>query len=377
MATEASGERQAPVGDTQTRDTQSRSLPGDQTDDAGLPPGFLDSDATDPDEPKGRFSARIEQLRNRAEQASQEYLELANEQPVYALPMVFVSRYIARQGMLLASAVAFRVFLWLVPVALLAAGIASWLSGMFPGFAAALADASGVTGIAARQMTTTITDGRQSWWVAAVVGLVGMLWTTRTLVRNLIVANAHTWGATIPRRRRQKDVMITSLLFDGLWFFTIVAGVLAARLDRYFPGKIIISVVVHAVIISVAWFVVSSRLPDRRHSLADLIPGAVLFGTCMGLVILVGRVYLPARLEHSAAIYGSLGIAASILVWLLVIGQLVVASSLVNVVWLDFRAQQAQLAGGVAAPQGGLAPLRAIYRTLRGSRPPGDPGRGT
>jgi hypothetical protein len=39
------------------------------------------------------------------------------------LPLAVLDRYAARQGVLLASATAFRLFLWLVPLALLIAGI--------------------------------------------------------------------------------------------------------------------------------------------------------------------------------------------------------------------------------------------------------------
>jgi membrane protein len=52
----------------------------------------------------------------------------AQRQPLLGLSLTFVARYTARQGMLLSSASAFRLFLWLLPLALLTAGILAGLS---------------------------------------------------------------------------------------------------------------------------------------------------------------------------------------------------------------------------------------------------------
>lgn len=53
---------------------------------------------------------------------------------------------------------------------------------------------------------------------------------------------------------------------------------------------------------------------------------------------LASRVVLPARIEHSAALYGSLGVAGAVLVWLPTVGQVVVGSAVLNRVWLRHRA---------------------------------------
>src|SRR5215472_5647916 len=63
------------------------------------------------------------QARERADQAADRYQRLARSRPLLGLPLAFAARYTGRQGILLASAVAFRLFLWLVPLALVLAGI--------------------------------------------------------------------------------------------------------------------------------------------------------------------------------------------------------------------------------------------------------------
>jgi membrane protein len=122
---------------------------------------------------------------------------------------------------------------------------------------------------------------------------------------------------------------------------------------------------------AVVWLVISLRLPDRRRSWTDLLPGCLLFGIGLSLMQLVGRVYLPARFEHSSELYGSLGVAAVILVWLLLLGHLTVVSALVNRVWFDYRVDRAQQAtasvlgdatDSVTAPQPSPGPGRPTTR---------------
>jgi uncharacterized BrkB/YihY/UPF0761 family membrane protein len=288
--------------------------------------------------------SRAERMRARATKASAGYLELAQRRPVLGLPMVFVSLYLARQGLLLASAVAFRMFLWLMPLALIAAGIFAGVSTAYPDAPVLAADAVGVTGTAREQVARALAEGYESWWIAVVVGLGAFLWTSRTLLRNLVMVSAHLWQ--VPRaRQKQSHVLLSTVIFAGVWLPLLMIGaVFVARVDALFPGAWFLAMGLEAVLCGAAWLVICRRLPDRRDGWQDLLPGAALFGIAIALIHLVSRIYLPARIEHSSALYGSLGVAGAILVWLLVFGQLVVASILVNVVSLDHREQSRSLA---------------------------------
>ena len=169
-------------------------------------------DGTEP--PAHGWHSRVDHARARAEEAAARYRELARRDPVYALPIVAVTMYVARQGMLLASAIAFRTFLWLMPLALLAAGLLTGLGRGFPLFSERAQSTTGVAAVARQQVVAALEDGGQSWWVAVVVGFFGFLWTTRTLMRNLIQATAHIWDAPT-RRLPQRQVIISSLVFAG------------------------------------------------------------------------------------------------------------------------------------------------------------------
>lgn len=289
----------------------------------------LPGDALPPDD--SATSSRVALWRARAEQAADRYQARAQRQPLLGLPLTFLARYTARQGMLLASAVAFRLFLWLLPLALLSAGIFAAVAENSATSLESASKAAGLTGAASQQVVTQLQNGHRSWFIAVVTGAVLFLWTTRTLIRTLTVATAHAWAAPVPRAR-QKDRLITTFMFAGGWIALFVFTSLVSHVDRT-PGGILSDLVINASATAVLWLLICLRLPDRRASWVDLLPGCVLLGVGFAVMNVVSRVYLPVRFAHSSQIYGTLGVAAVILAWLLLVGQLIVSSALINAVW--------------------------------------------
>jgi uncharacterized BrkB/YihY/UPF0761 family membrane protein len=239
--------------------------------------------------------------------------------------------------MLLASAIAFRLFLWLLPLSLLTAGILSVIAAHTPSSVTSASKEAGITGAASQTITTALREGNRSAWVAIVVGLLLFLWTSRTLIRSLMVATAHLWAAP-PPRTRQKHLVITALMWAGCCLVLVAFSLVASHLDK---GRVGVKVAAFALVAAGAsgmWLLICLRLPDRRRSWTDLIPGGVLFGVGYAVLHAVSRLYLPHRFSHSSRLYGALGISAVILFWMLIIGQLIVVCSLINVVWSDYSA---------------------------------------
>jgi uncharacterized BrkB/YihY/UPF0761 family membrane protein len=285
--------------------------------------------------PDGTSRGRIDQFRARAEAARRRYEELALRQPLFGLPLTCLATYAARQGMLLASAIAFRLFFWVLPIVLLVVALLSGLGRA--DLDAAAADATGISGAARAEVLTALSQGGRSWWILAIVGLFGVLWTTMLLRRTLVLVNAHLWGATFAKTRA-RQLIVSVFFFVALVSLLAFSARLVGSIDGLFPGSVVLTTVGQAVVTGACWMAVTRQLPDRRSDWTDLIPGALVFGLGLALMHLVSRIYLPARFEHSSALYGSLGIAAAMLVWLLLFGQLVVWSAIVNAVWHDFRA---------------------------------------
>lgn len=283
----------------------------------------------------GRNGARV-RWRAQAELAADRYQAYAQQRPLLGLPLAFVARYTARQGMLLASAVAFRLFLWLMPCALLIAGILAGLAGSSTRTVDATARAAGITGAASQEIGAALHDGHKSWWIAVVIGLVGLAHGTQTLTRNLALVNAHAWQVT-NSKPTWRNFLVTTMVFVGAWIVLFTLGAAVPRLDRILPGGLLIAIAIQAVASAAAWLAMSVRLPDGRTHWHDLVPGCLLFGLAIAVLDAVSRLYIPRKVEQSSELYGALGVAGVILVWLLAVGQVIVGSALANVVWVEYQ----------------------------------------
>jgi membrane protein len=287
-------------------------------------------------QPAGWFS----QVRERADRAGDRYQQLAQSRPLLGLPLAFAARYTGRQGILLASAVAFRLFLWLAPLALLLAGIlAAYATGDDRDVDAAVR-AGGITGAARTEVVTALHEGHRSWWIAVLIGAILLLWGTRTLVKILTLINAHAWDAPLRKHSRRDQVKLVLIVVGGWGAVMIVAAVIS-RLDGTLPGGLLLPVIIQILVVAAAWLIISMQLPDRRTSWIELIPGSVLFGLAITVLHTVSRLYLPYRFARSSRLYGSLGLATVMLAWLLVIGQVIVSAALINAVWAQHRALRA------------------------------------
>jgi len=293
-------------------------------------------DAGPGQQPSSGGRSALARWRNRAERLAEQYLHRAETQPLYRLPLTFARWYFARQGILMASAVAFRLFLWLMPLSLLLAGILAGTAGSSEAATRSLTNKAGITGAAGKEAVTALAEGNRSWWLAVLIGGLGTLWGAKTLLRCLWLVHAHAWQLAV-RRPAPAQVVGTVFVFVGAWAALFVISAAAPRLDHLIPGGVLFAIVVEVAVTTAVWLAVSLRLPHVRTAWYDLLPGAAAFGVTFAVLHAVGRIYIPHRLEHSSQLYGVLGIAAVILTWLLIIGQVIVGAALTNAVWADHR----------------------------------------
>ena len=90
------------------------------------------------------------------------------------------------------------------------------------------------------------------------------------------------------------------------------------------------ALLVYLVLAGGAWLLVSLKLPHRDVRWQALLPGAALVGVGL-LFVNVFNVYVTTRLvENRADTYGALGIAAALLLSLVIVGRLIVLSAELN-----------------------------------------------
>jgi membrane protein len=279
-----------------------------------------------PETREGRVRLRTAALRERgrlvAERAQAERELHASVDAVFDM----ADRDAEVGGGIIAGALAYRLFIWLLPLALVAVaglGIAAEASSRSPQDAA---DTLGFGGLVSSSIAGAARSS--SRWYALLIGVPVLVWATRSVLRALIGAHRLVWTdlrAAAPRPTLVRSLTLLLLLL-GFW----LVSVLASTVRGWAPGPGVLVTVLAAVPYAALWLLVSLRLPHRSARWTDLLPGAVVFGVGLELLnVVVAYVITPYSLAKQGT-YGALGIAAGLLIALYLISRLVVSSAVVN-----------------------------------------------
>lgn len=232
-------------------------------------------------------------------------------------------------GGLLAGALAFRFFAFIVPfVFVLVMGI-----GLGTDVAGAdiqeVARRSGITGVAAVALQSGATASDVVRWTTFLVSLVAVLIGARNFTRALWVANALLWNVPL---RKMAHPTRAGLAFIGLF----VAATLLLRLTYAlrtvsFMG-FLVSIPLYAAVLAAVWLLCAARLFPRPAGVTwrDVLPGAVLFGVGAQALQVVTTLWIAPSTESKSATYGAIGAALTILLWAYILGRLVTGAAALN-----------------------------------------------
>src|SRR5262249_28035708 len=124
-------------------------------------------------------------------------------------------------GTLVASALAFRLFLFFVPLTLFAVGVLGVLASWFD--LHELNHNAGVTGTLAAQINTALSQPNSTRWIAIIAGLSGMAWAGRSLSRVLVASSCLAWRLPVTAKASVRVIgSIAALVFGMVLVWTIV-----------------------------------------------------------------------------------------------------------------------------------------------------------
>ncbi len=169
-----------------------------------------------------------------------------------------------------------------------------------------------------------VRDGAEQsgWWIALAIGLFGTAYAGLGVVRALRISHAAAWGI---RPERGANPVLGSL-----WVFVVVTGLLVVSTfvtwlrESSGPLGTILTVLGMAAVYFLVWWRVSSVLPRREGPLRTLVPGAVLVAVGLQCLSLFTIYYLADRAERATSLYGAIGVALTLLLWLYIISRLLV-----------------------------------------------------
>jgi uncharacterized BrkB/YihY/UPF0761 family membrane protein len=229
-------------------------------------------------------------------------------------------------GTLVGSAVAFRLFLFFIPLLLFAVGLLGFLSA-FLGHDDI--EATGITGNLAAQIDTALAQPTNTRWIAVASGLVGMAITGRSLSRVLVGASCLSWRQPVSLKAAPRLIGGIIGLVVGVALIAILVQKIRATLGLAGAG---VSFFAAAVVYVVAWLLVSLMLPRPTTDPGALLPGAAIVATVLAGMQAVSQLYLPDRFERASQLYGAIGTAIVTLGWFFILGRAMVLAMSVNAV---------------------------------------------
>src|SRR6516162_7959943 len=231
-------------------------------------------------------------------------------------------------GSILAGALAFRIFLFMVPVVYVvftALGVISRALGHDP---AQLAKNAGITGVLAG---TVVKVADQSTWTLVVLVLgavVTMFITAGSLLKALYVVHWLIWR--VPRM--MPAGLVPRLVLIGLTLASSAVGVAVNHL-RTSSGTAgaVLAVVVTTALSFAVWWWVSWKLPHAPVPASALIPGALLMAVGADVLQLLTTYWIGNLVARKTSTYGAVGVALAVLLWVYILGRIMVASAGLNV----------------------------------------------
>jgi uncharacterized BrkB/YihY/UPF0761 family membrane protein len=318
-------------------------------------PGGGRQDPSGPAPARDSVRVRVTHLRERAERTRAGIEARRADSDSIATAFEAVERDAQSGGGVLAAAVAFRLFMFLVPYAFVMVtgfGLASTAAGQNPGDAARSA---GISGLFATAVASTSTPSLANRLIALAVGGFALALTARSLVGVLWVVHRLIWRVQPTR----KPTPWAPLILVG--FVTVLFGMadLFSWIGSQSLGLRIVAFFLSILVSAGAWFLASWLLPRDNCALWALLPGALIVGVGVGILQILTITYVVHVVTRKSALYGAIGIALALLLWTYFAGRLLTAAIAANAsVWKHRMGERAERADLLSGPgHGGVGEL--------------------
>ena len=230
-------------------------------------------------------------------------------------------------GGILAGALAFRIFLFMVPFVYVVFTILGAISRALGQDPAQLARNVGITGILAS--TVVKLEDQSAWTQAALVlgALVTLFITAGGLLKALYVVHWLIWRV----RRVMPAGLVPKLALTGLTLVASALGVAVndVRRSSGIAGAVLAVVLITAVSFALWWWV-SWKLPHAPAPARALVPGALLMAVGVDVLDLLTTYWIGYLVARKTSTYGAVGIAIAVLLWVYILGRIVVGSAGLN-----------------------------------------------
>lgn len=242
-----------------------------------------------------------------------------------------IERDVRSGGAVLAGALAFRLFMFMVPYVLVLVLVLGAASDLSKYSASKLAQSLGITGVIARSVSDAARLTGFSRLVSLVVASFALFLASRALLKVLRATHALVWDQVPKHRSTSRGALV---LIAALALATALIGLIGYIRNHSGITGIIASVAFTAVPFLI-WLFISTKLPHAPgSSWKDLWPGAVVFAIGIELLHLFTVYWVVDEVSTKQERYGILGVALALLLWAYLMGRIVILAAVVNqAVW--------------------------------------------
>lgn len=231
-------------------------------------------------------------------------------------------------GSVLAGAVAFRLFVYLLPLFLAVLTVAGVLFNVDEDSTSRFGSELGMGGYVVDSIHTASQQSGRGLWVLVPLSLWAIYFAGVRTAKVLHAVHALAWRRPLTRLgNRLAAAGVTFLISVAVLAIVVVLQAVREHSDRF---GLLVTLGALVPFVGV-WLVVSLLLPhDPRAGWFALLPGAALVGAFTWAGHLTSVYWLSHQVHSASQLYGSLGVAAAILAWLYLLGRLMVASAVLN-----------------------------------------------
>jgi uncharacterized BrkB/YihY/UPF0761 family membrane protein len=271
---------------------------------------------------------RVARVKARAEEAKRAGLErLERERARRTSVQIAMDTYNRDRrfaGGLLAGGLAFRLFLWLLPLALVVVTAFGELADRSNQSPSDVARDSGFSAALAASVAQGVAASKQGRLYLLALGIFLLVWAGMGVLKAARLISGLAW--------EMQPTMARNLPMTSTLFCLATIAVLAFQRVVYalLGGPLVTDVIVivgEAILLIALGAWVFWHLPHAADARwLDMLPGATLLGLGLLGTRLVTIFYFSGRLDRVDDLYGALGVASVFLAWLFIIARLWVAA---------------------------------------------------
>jgi uncharacterized BrkB/YihY/UPF0761 family membrane protein len=232
-------------------------------------------------------------------------------------------------GGVLAAAVAFRVFMLIIPyifVIVTVFDVAGSVAGEDPQKVARSAGIGGLLAQAVHGSAQHLTGVSRFFALAA--GLLAVVLAARAFLKTLRIVHGLVWRVRVHKQARPGRAAFVVIVLISL---SLILSTAIEHLRNASGLGGLGAIILFTVLPAGIWLALEFAMPHvPQAGWKDLLPGAILFGIAV-LALHVFTVYWVAHLiKRRSATYGALGVALALLLWAYVFGRIMTASAVLN-----------------------------------------------